>query len=135
MLGIMPGFKKILLVDDDIITITICERLMKIGNFADEVIARSDGQQAREYLLENILSPPEIILLDLHMSIMSGWEFLEWYEKWTASLGSYPPVYVLSSSLSREDSKRSQAYEQVKGYIVKPMTITHLKEITSAFLK
>jgi CheY-like chemotaxis protein len=129
----MPGFKKILIVDDDIITVTICERMMKISNFAEEVVRCSDGQQAREYLLKNI-SQPDVILLDLHMGIMNGWEFLEWYQKWTPAFNNYAPVYVLSSSLSQEDSKRSQAYEQVKGYIVKPITIDHLNEITCRFL-
>jgi CheY-like chemotaxis protein len=127
----MPGFKKILIVDDDIITVTICERMMKISNFAEEVVKCADGQQAREYLLKNI-PQPDVILLDLHMGIMNGWEFLEWYQRWTPAF-NYPPVYVLSSSLSQEDSKRSQAYEQVKGYIVKPITIDHLNEITSRF--
>ena len=129
----MPGFKKILIVDDDIITVTICERMMKISNFAEEVFTCADGQQAREYLINNSSSLPEIILLDLHMGIMNGWGFLEWYQKWTRAFNNYPPVYVLSSSLSHEDSKRSQAYEQVKGYIVKPITIHHLDEITSRF--
>jgi CheY-like chemotaxis protein len=129
----MPVFKKILIVDDDIITITICTRMMKLSNFAEEVVARSDGQQAKEYLLKNAFSQPDVILLDLHMGIMNGWEFLEWYKKWTGAFNNYPPVYVLSSSLSHEDSKRSQAYEQVKGYIVKPITIDHLDEITSRF--
>lgn len=129
----MPGFKKILIVDDDIITTTIGERLMKISNFAEEVVACPDGQQAREYLLKNTFSQPDVILLDLHMGIMNGWEFLEWYQIWTRAFNSYPPVYVLSSSLSHEDSKRSQGYEQVKGYIVKPITIDHLDEITFRF--
>ena len=69
----MSGFKTVLLVDDDDITITICNRLMQISHFAEEVIACSDGQQAREYLLAHISAPPDVILLDLHMGIMNGW--------------------------------------------------------------
>ena len=130
----MPAFRNILLVDDDAITITICERLMKISHFTHAVTACLNGQEAREYLLVNIPVLPEVILLDLHMGIMNGWEFLEWYKKWTDSLDQYPPVYVLSSSLSKEDIKRAEAYAQVKGYIIKPMTVDHLNDITAKCL-
>jgi len=130
----MPDFKKVLLIDDDAITITICERLMKIRHFTAEVISCPDGRTAREYLQNSMSSLPEVILLDLHMGIMNGWEFLDWYDKWCASLPQSPPVYVLSSSLSNADIKRSQAYAPVRGYIVKPMTAEHLKEITAKCL-
>jgi len=127
----MPVFKKILLVEDDAITVTICERLMKISDFAGEVISCSDGRQASQYLLDSILSLPEIILLDLHMGIMNGWEFLDWYKKWAAPMQQCPPVYVLSSSLSDEDIRHSETYDQVKGFIIKPMTVEHLNDITT----
>ena len=127
----MPAFEKVLLIEDDAITITVCERLMKISNFANEVISCSDGRQAIEYLLHAISHLPEIILLDIHMGTMNGWEFLDWYEKWSASLVQCPPVYVLSSSLSTEDVKRSGSYVHVKDYIVKPITVEHLNSITA----
>ena len=127
----MPVFRNILLVDDDEITITICERLMKISHFADVVTSCLNGQEAREYLLLNFPVFPDVILLDLHMGIMNGWEFLDWYQNWTRSLVQYPPIYVLSSSLSKEDIKRAESYMQVKGYIIKPMTVEHLNDITA----
>jgi CheY-like chemotaxis protein len=127
----MHVFKKVLLIEDDAITITICERLMKICNFTNEVISCSDGRQAIEYLLQIISSLPEIILLDLHMGTMNGWEFLDWYERWAASLDQCPSVYVLSSSLSAEDVKRSESYAHVQGYIVKPITVERLNSITA----
>ena len=125
----MPHFSKVLLIDDDEITVTICDRLMKISNFAADVIACPDGQRATGYLVENISSLPQIILVDLQMGIMNGWEFLNWFQKWSASLQKYPAVYVLSSSLSHEDVQRSESYGCVKGFIVKPITVGHLNEI------
>jgi len=130
----MPVFKKVLLVEDDAITITICERLMKISDFANEVISCPDGRQAREYLIGNISSLPEIILLDLHMGTMNGWEFLEWYQEWADAIQQCPPVYVLSSSLSNEDIQRSEKYGNVKGFIIKPITVRHLNDITATHL-
>ena len=125
----MPHFNKVLLIDDDEITVTICDRLMKISNFAADVIACPDGQRATGYLVENISSLPQIILVDLQMGIMNGWEFLNWFQKWSASLQKYPAVYVLSSSLSHEDVQRSESYGCVKGFIVKPINVGHLNDI------
>ena len=127
----MPHFNKVLLIDDDEITVTICDRLMKISNFAADVIACPDGQRATGYLVENISSLPQIILVDLQMGIMNGWDFLNWFQKWSASLQKYPAVYVLSSSLSHEDVQRSESYGCVKGFIVKPITVEHLNNIAA----
>lgn len=127
----MPHFKKVLLIDDDEITVTICDRLMKITGFTSDVISSADGRQASEYLLLHISFLPEIILVDLHMGVMNGWEFLDWYEQWSASMPQCPPVYVLSSSLSKEDVKRSEIYRCVSGFIVKPITVEHLNNIAA----
>ena len=127
----MPHFKKVLLIDDDEITVTICDRLMKISNFAADVIACADGQRATDYLVQNVSSLPEIILVDLQMGIMNGWEFLNWFKKWSASLQKSPAAYVLSSSLSHEDVQRSESYRCVKGFIVKPITVEHLNNIAA----
>jgi DNA-binding NarL/FixJ family response regulator len=66
------------------------------------------------------------------MTVMNGWEFLEWFDNWSKSLDVDIPVYVLSSSLSKEDFDQAYVY-QVAGYIVKPMTAEHLNEICAKY--
>src|ERR1700759_4576349 len=122
----MSTFTKVLFVDDDTITVTIYQRTMRVSNFCDEVIACSNGLQAKEYLIENKDDLPKIIFLDVNMHIMGGWEFLKWYEKWALGLKVDIPVYVTSSSISIEDAEKSKKYKSVRGYITKPITIEHL---------
>jgi CheY-like chemotaxis protein len=126
----MGTFNKVLFIDDDTITITIYQRTMRVSNFCNEVISCSNGQQAKEYLMGNTTALPEVIFLDINMHIMTGWEFLKWFEKWTLALNIDIPVYVLSSSLSVEDAEKSKKYKNVRGYITKPITIEHLRIIT-----
>jgi CheY-like chemotaxis protein len=126
----MGTFSKVLFIDDDTITVTIYKRTMRVSNFCDDVVSCSNGQQAKDYLLENTEALPNIIFLDINMHIMTGWEFLKWFEKWAAALKIDIPVYVLSSSLSVEDAEKSKKYNYVRGYITKPITIEHLRIIS-----
>lgn len=127
----MGTFNKILFIDDDTIAVIIYQRTMRISKFCNEVVSCSNGQQAKEYLLENVYALPDIIFLDIHMHIMNGWEFLKWFEKWALELKIDLPVYVLSSSLSVEDTDKSKKYKFVRGYISKPITMKHLNKIAA----
>ena len=126
----MTVFKKALFVDDDVIAINISERLLTLNGFAEEVVAKTDGEQAKTFLLHNKTDLPDIIFVDLYMSIMSGVEFIKWLNAWQAKENIHVPVYVLSSSMSIDDFNLVSKH-QISGYIVKPLTSGHLKEITT----
>jgi CheY-like chemotaxis protein len=128
----MPAFTKVLFIDDDFITINICDRMMKLMHFAEEFVSCRDGLQGKEYLMKNLPALPDIIFVDLHMTVMNGWEFLEWFENWSQTQNLDIPVYVLSSSLSKEDFEQAYVFK-VNGYIVKPMTAEHLNEICAKY--
>ena len=128
----MTAFTKVLFIDDDFITISICERMMKLTQFSNEFVSCRDGLQAQEYLINHKTQLPDIIFVDLHMTVMNGWEFLEWFGNWSKSLNVDIPVYVLSSSLSREDFEQAYVHK-VDGYIVKPMTAERLNEICAKY--
>src|ERR1700759_4352375 len=128
----MPAFTKVLFIDDDYITTNNCERMMRLMNFFEEFVSKRDGLQAKEYLINNTSALPDIIFVDLHMTVMNGWEFLEWFRDWSQSNNLEIPVYVLSSSLSREDFEQAYVFK-ANGYIVKPMTVEHLHEISAKY--
>jgi CheY-like chemotaxis protein len=128
----MTAFTKVLFIDDDFITTSICERMMKLTQFSNEFVSCRDGLQAQEYLINHKTQLPDIIFVDLHMTVMNGWEFLEWFGNWSKSLNVDIPVYVLSSSLSREDFEQAYVHK-VDGYIVKPMTAERLNEICAKY--
>ena len=61
---------------------------------------------------------PDIILLDLNMPILDGWQFLDEFKQFNSTA----QVYIMSSSNYPEDIQNASNYPLVKGYIVKPLT-------------
>lgn len=122
----MAYLQHILVVDDDSITIMIVEKMAKLVGFSEQVHSVLNGLQAKDFMINRALyfphEMPEIILLDLQMSVMSGWEFLDWYSIWQTDLTEKPPVYIFSSSLNLDDERRALTYSIVKGFIIKPLT-------------
>jgi CheY-like chemotaxis protein len=129
-----PKFKKILLVDDDMITVIITDRIIKHNAFSEEVVSLNNGQEALDYLAKSTPEDiPEIIFLDLNMPIMDGWEFLEHYQKLSFGINNYPPVYILSSTADSEDQRKAMSYSFVKKFISKPLLQRHLEIIKSEY--
>jgi CheY-like chemotaxis protein len=70
---------------------------------------------------------PRIILLDLQMPVMSGFEFLDKFTILPDDIREKYKVYVLSSSIHEEDKERVKSYSVVKDYLVKPFTRSVVK--------
>jgi len=79
--------KRILVVDDCPATRDMVTIILEVEGF--EVVGAANGEQAVRGVRG--ASPPDLILLDLMMPVMSGWEFLEW-RKADARLASIPVI-------------------------------------------
>ncbi|HYG38358.1 MAG TPA: response regulator [Cytophagales bacterium] len=118
--------KKVLLVDDDPVANFLHEDLIK-RCLMSEVEVANNGMEALDKInagLE-IKSFPDLILLDINMPIMDGFEFLEAFDK----IPEKPPVkiVILSSSISPRDISSAQKYN-IEGYINKPLSFSKLQE-------
>jgi len=77
---------------------------------------------------------PDIIFLDLDMSIMDGFNFLDRYEVLKPSIQKKIDIYILSSSTDIDERSRAEHYPSVKGYIVKPIIQQVVNEIIDTTL-
>ena len=123
---------KLLLVDDDEVTITICRIVLSKAGFAKEIDIAKHGQQALDYL-ESLSKTnshqPGLILLDLNMPVMDGWDFLDNYMKSYASIFRETKIVILSSSINPEDFKKADQYPAVINFINKPLTNQRVEEL------
>lgn len=103
--------------------------LERYGNYAD-IFSASDGREALELFedFEATLSsrpdgfPPFIILLDINMPRMNGFEFLDAIVQLPQCTGrAAPSVVMLTSSDSQDDMQRAQQCDLVSSYITKPL--------------
>lgn len=118
----MKSPKLAYVVEDDHITAVITELIAKKNLRCRAVQRFSNGQRAFDQLTAAVregADVPDLILLDLNMPLMDGWEFLEAFG--TLELHQQVCVFVLTSSIHPEDIEKATHYEVVKGYFSKPL--------------
>jgi CheY-like chemotaxis protein len=111
----------ILLIDDDEIERIKFERVCKKNNLSHSISVANNGEKALE-LLKKMSDLPNIIILDLNMPKMNGFEFLRAFKN-EESLKHIPTV-IMSTSGSYEDVKECYSIG-IAGYLIKPL---HFKD-------
>lgn len=127
----MSQLKKILLVDDDEAFNFLNRIAIKDYDVNCQVDETMDGKAALDYL-EKTKQCPDVILLDVNMPVMDGFEFLEHFEKQN-KCNNFSKIFILTSSLRDEDRMKSLNNKAVKGYFDKPLTTAHIKKILADF--
>lgn len=130
----MKKFKRILLVDDDETSNLLTTMVIADMNITEEVDVAANGEEALQYIMKNCelsaageqANCPGLILLDINMPIMDGFEFLEAYKS-KFDKENKVPVVMLSSSSNHKDFDKAKALK-VKGYIVKPLDEEKLQD-------
>ena len=127
-------FGKILLVDDDKICSFLHTDLLRELGLAQQVISLANGQLALQYVQQNLLLDarepgvcPDLILLDLHMPVMDGFEFLQELTRLGLSALIRDSVVVLTTSDNATDQWEAGQL-RVKDYLVKPLTAESLAD-------
>ncbi|MFC4817559.1 MULTISPECIES: response regulator [unclassified Flavobacterium] len=125
----MSKIKMTYIVDDDTIFVFVLKKLLeKNGNFG-KMIDFKNGNDAIDVLFGSESELPCVILLDLNMPILDGWQFLDQLED--SKLKDQLNVYIMSSSIDRSDIDKSKKYSIVKDFISKPVNADKLDKILS----
>jgi len=132
----MKNLYNICVIDDDSIYQYTIAKTIKSYNLAKEIKIFSDGEEALDFLIRNLdhsENLPDIILLDINMPIMDGFQFMEEYVKIKPRVGKKILIYMVSSSVDSNDIDRAKRISEISDYIIKPIKPGELISIVNSF--
>lgn len=118
------------IIDDDPIFIFGLKRMLEHADFCNEFVVFNNGEDALDNLkplMKTGENFPELILLDLNMPIMDGWQFLDEFIKEDCPKKTI--IYIISSSIDPVDVEKAKEYQNVSSYVIKPITRDKIRYI------
>lgn len=119
----------ILIVDDDDITRFLMKRVIKGVDQENQIITATNGEEALSVLNKSCSANncPDLVLLDINMPVMNGFEFLQ--ELQNSTLATWDmKIAILTSSNNPLDCLMAQEYP-ILAFIEKPLTEDKFKSV------
>lgn len=122
------------IIDDDNVYIKLVTKIIELKNLSENTLVFKNGKEALLYFKNNIQSKtitdfPEIILLDLNMPVMDGWGFLSEFKKLHSQVAIKTNLYIVSSSINKEEIARAKSIDIVLDYLIKPVHINTFENL------
>lgn len=120
------------IVDDDSVYVYGLQKLIALKSYCHNILVFSNGLDALSHLKAVLLREeglPDVILLDINMPVMDGWQFMEEFAKIDPGNGKKITVYMISTSIEERDKLRAEKISNISGYIIKPTRIADLEKI------
>lgn len=123
--------KNVLLVDDDEVFNMLNSRLLRNTNEVDDIHIAENGEDALSLLNSYYVGSaalPDVILLDLSMPVMDGFEFLRAFEMLSLPGKEEVTIVVVTSSADPEDKARVARFG-ITHFLTKPVSEEQLREV------
>ena len=123
--------KRIMIIDDDATSNMICKMIIKKVLPDIEVTDILHPQRGMDYIKDNFKenSLPICLLLDINMPDWSGWDFLDHFIELPDYIKNKFTIYMLSSSVNKDDLQKAATNTYVKDYIEKPLSKIAIERI------
>jgi CheY-like chemotaxis protein len=118
---------KTLIVDDDEIVIFIHKTLVEQSGLDNEPVVCLNGREAMDYLLTVNSREKYLLLLDINMPVMDGWELLDVLKN--HEINDHVHAVMVTSSIDQIDKEKAEKYSKIIKYLEKPLTLEDVLEI------
>ena len=122
---------KVLIINDDSISLKFQQLIVERSNIANVVVSASNGQEALDYI-NSMTSPrayPKLILLDIHMPVMNGWQFLDEFTRTCLPRCPDTKVVITSFTIDPRELTKAKEYSCVIDFQNTGLTAESLKEL------
>ncbi len=116
-----------MMIDDNILDHTLYRFLIERTGLVEELVSMLDAREALTYLAKNH-EKIDLILLDINMPGMSGFDFLEEVREMLGDEFTKPIIIMLTTSMDPKDIDRASRYQMVKDYCNKPLSEQNIEE-------
>ncbi|HMI02123.1 MAG TPA: response regulator [Pedobacter sp.] len=125
-------FERVMVIDDNEIDLFITSHIAEKNNFGKNIMKYLEPEKALKYLQdnqENLAVLPEVIFLDIHMPIITGFQFMKAYDTLSHILKNNCRIFVISSTCDDNDLMLLQNEKNMAVFQEKPITKEFLKSI------
>ncbi len=110
------------------------KKIVDIRKLSEHLLVFNNGKEALDYftaIIENVSKDAfsEIILLDLNMPVMDGWDFLKQFTKVNPPKGMQTTLYIVSSSIDPYEIEKAKSFSLVTDYLIKPIDLEEFEAI------
>ena len=112
---------RVMMIDDNDNDLLFTRLTLQRCGVPCEVQAFTHAQAALDHLRQSPAHRVDLILLDINMPVMNGFDFLEAFEQLPAEHRSGTRVAMLSSSADPGDRQRAAGFASVSDYLTKPL--------------
>lgn len=127
----MRLLENVMLVDDDAYTNLYNKIVLQEENVSKNILVFDNGPDALDYLKTG--DAVDLLLLDINMPLMNGWQFLEHYEQLVEKRKVRAFVVMLTASANDDDRIKAERLASVRAFMNKPLDSETIKEIVGLF--
>ena len=117
-----------IVVDDSKLDCFIAEKIIRNTGKCEAIRSFLQAREALDFIRTSPVDDQSntIVLVDIQMPVMNGFEFVEAFEKMPKDIIRNYTIYIISSSINENDLSKVHNYPSVKQFLNKPLTSNNL---------